>query len=228
MDPLAGRRRSVPDADAAGRELARRVGREIRAARLAAGLSQDQVARAAKVSQPRISNLEHGAGRGGSIAELSVVARIVGLKLTIACFPVGDALRDNAQKRLIEAFCRIAHPSVRWRIEVGMPIHGDLRAVDALLEVAGTRIAVEAWTRLDDLQAQVRAAQLKRRDIRAQRLIMLVADTHHNRAAVRAAVESFRANFPLGTRAVTAALRAGRDPGADGIVLLRIPRDVSR
>ena len=204
------------------------MGREIRAARLAGGLSQDQVARAAKISQPRISNLERGAGRGGSIVELSVVARTVGLKLTTACFPVGDALPDSAQKRLIEAFCRMAHPSVRWRTEVGMPIRGDLRAVDALIDIAGTRIAVEAWTRLDDLQAQVRAAELKRRDVGAQRLVMLVADTHHNRAAVRAGMESLRANFPLGTRAVLGALRTGRDPGADGIVLMRIPQSASR
>jgi hypothetical protein len=53
---------------------------------------------------------------------------------------------------------------------------------------------------------------------------MLMADTTHNRDAVRAAGQTLRATFPLGTRAVMAAMAAGRAPAEDGLVLLRIPR----
>jgi ribosome-binding protein aMBF1 (putative translation factor) len=57
---LAGHGRSTGDADARGRELGRKVGTEIRRARLAAGLSQRAVARAAQVTQPRVRHLERG------------------------------------------------------------------------------------------------------------------------------------------------------------------------
>lgn len=220
---MGGRRRSAADADAHGRQLARKVGEEIRGARLAAGLSQRAVARAAKISQPRLSHIERGLTACSSFAELSVVARTVGLRLTLACHPVGDALRDSAQRRLIEALVARAHPGVRWRVEVPIPLPGDLRAVDAVLVAGGIDIAVEAWTRLDDLQAQLRSSQLKRRDIGARRLVLLVADTPHNRRVISAASLTLAATMPLQTRAVLAALGSGRDPGGDGVVVLRIP-----
>jgi transcriptional regulator with XRE-family HTH domain len=191
---------------------------------LAAGLTQRAVARAAKISQPRISHFERSTARGASLAELSVVARAVGLKVAVTCHPVLDALRDSAQRRLIEVLCLRLPSVVGWKTEVPIPLPGDRRAVDAVLSVGSVRIAVEAWTRLDDLQAQTRAAQLKRRDIGAQRLVMLVADSAHNRSAVRAGRQTLLATFPLGTRAVLAALSAGRDPGGDGVVMLRISR----
>lgn len=149
---LAGRRRSAADADADGRQLARKVGRQIRQARLPAGLSQGAVARAASISQPRVSNLERGVARGGSLAELSVVARVVGLKLAVTCHPVLDPLRDSPQRSLVEALCVRLPPTVRWRTEVPMPIPDDLRAVDAVIAAGGIRVAVEAWTRLEDVQ----------------------------------------------------------------------------
>jgi uncharacterized protein YgbK (DUF1537 family) len=104
-----------------------------------------------------------------------------------------------------------------------MPLPGDLRAADGLATLPGCRIAVEAWMRLSDLQAQARAAELKRRDLSADRLVILIADTPHNRRMVRAAERVIRQSFPLGTRAIMTALAAGRDPGGDGIVVIRLP-----
>jgi hypothetical protein len=106
-----------------------------------------------------------------------------------------------------------------------MPIPGDLRAVDGLATMPGCRVAVEAWMRLSDLQAQSRAAELKRRDIGADRLVILLADTPHNRRMLRGWERALDTSFPLRTRAIMSALSAGRDPGGDGIVVLRVPPD---
>ena len=93
----------------------------------------------------------------------------------VKLYPLGGGIRDAAQARYIAAFvARVGRP---WRVtlEAPVPIAGDLRAVDVLLASERARIAVEVITRLADLQAQVRAAQLKARDIGATRLILVIA-----------------------------------------------------
>lgn len=79
---------------------------------------------------------------------------------------------------------------------------------------------VEALTRLSDFQAQSRAAILKKRDLGAARLILLVAATSANRRALREARDVVDMSFPLGTKTILAAMRDVRVPGADGVVVL--------
>lgn len=79
-------------------------------------------------------------------------------------------------------------------------------------------IGVEFITRLRDVQAQVRAAMLKQRDSRAARVILVIRATHANRRAVLEAAAVLGATFPVRSRAVLAALAAGRDPGRNAIV----------
>jgi len=55
---------------------------------------------------------------------------------------------------------------------------------------------------------------------RSTRLVLVVADTDHNGRVLRDAREVLRGNLPLDTRATMAALAIGRDPGANGIVVL--------
>jgi hypothetical protein len=50
-------------------------------------------------------------------------------------------------------------------------------------------------------------------------VILLVADTIRNRRALASAPAAF-ADLPLRTREILAALRAGREPAASGIVIL--------
>ena len=76
---------------------------------------------------------------------------------------------------------------------------------------------VEAETRLDDLQALERRVRLKQRDLGVRRVILLVADTRHNRAVLRHPESS--TSFRLHT-GVPAGLAQRRDPGGDAIVLL--------
>jgi hypothetical protein len=95
---------------------------------------------------------------------------------------------------------------------VPIPIHGDRRAWDA--------IAVEAETRLRDIQALERRIALKQRDGGVDVVILLVNDTAANRRVLAAHREALRARFPLDGRAILAALRAGRAPQDSGIVVL--------
>ncbi len=78
----------------------------------------------------------------------------------------------------------------------------------------------DAEARLGDVQALLRRTALKRRDGGVARLILLVADTRHNRAVLRAAAAEFAAAFPADPRQAHACLRKGIDPGADALILV--------
>ena len=100
-----------------------------------------------------------------------------------------------------------------------MPIHGDLRAWDERLNGPAS-IGVEAETRPSDLQAVERSMSAKKRDSRVQRMMPLIPATERNMAPVRRHLPSLRQVFPLDTRTYMATIRDGRDPGADGLVVL--------
>ena len=101
-----------------------------------------------------------------------------------------------------------------------MPQAGDLRSGDCRITLGECAILVEAFTRFSDYQAQTASAARKKRDLAADRLILLLAATHANRRAMAEAAAVASGSFPLGTKPVLSALREGCDPGADGIVFL--------
>ena len=78
---------------------------------------------------------------------------------------------------------------------------------------------VEAETRLDDVQALERRIGAKQRDLGMERVILLLADTRHNRAVVLNN-PGVRLRFPIATRACLSALGRGADPGGDAHVFL--------
>ena len=83
------------------------------------------------------------------------------------------------------------------------------------------RIAVEAETRPRDMQALQRRIALKRRDSpEIGCVLLLLADTRHNRSLVREHGEALRTDLPLSGVAMMTALAEGRDPGGSGVVLL--------
>jgi hypothetical protein len=101
-----------------------------------------------------------------------------------------------------------------------MPIAGDLRSGDCRISRPGCSILVEAYTRLADWQAQTASAARKKRDLAADRLVILVAATHANRRAVAEADSVSSGSFPRRTKAALVALAAGADPEADCLVVL--------
>ena len=200
--------------------MAADLGDELRTARLIRGVTQARIAASIGISQAEVSRRERGRSRRFNGASLAVHAAAVGLRLSVKLWPVGGGVRDAAQARYVAAFvARVGRP---WSVTLEAPIDlpGDLRAFDVLLVRREVRIAVEVITRIADLQAQVRAAQIKARDIGATRLVLAVAGSNANRRTLNAAAAMLVAGFDLDTRRILAALAAGADPGRDAIVVL--------
>lgn len=199
--------------------LRAQLSREWRDLRLQAGLTQGAVARSMGISKATYGRIERGEVREIGVGRGSVISAILGTNLSVKLFPGGPPLRDQAHAALISRFERRLPAMWRAVHESPMPIAGDLRAWDLRLEGPVT-IGVEAETRPTDLQALERAVHLKQRDSKVVRAILLVADTEHNRALLRVVLPLLRPAFPLSTREVLQALRDGRDPGANGLVVL--------
>jgi hypothetical protein len=155
-----------------------------------------------------------------SFDELLVLGAAVGLRLWATTYPAARAIRDAPQLDLLRRFRARIGEAWSWRYEVIVPIAQDRRAADAVIRCADAEILIEAFTRLADAQAQIRAVLIKSRDLGIGRVVILVAATHANRRSLTMAAEMIAADFPLGTRVVLAALAAGRDPGANGIVVI--------
>lgn len=145
-------------------------------------------------------------------------AAVVGLRARIKLYPEGDAVRDAGQVALIRRFRAEVGEHGKWAFEVPIPRSGDQRALDAVLTVAGRRIGLEFYTRLADVQAQLRAANLKNRDAELDRLVVVVQATRANRRALREA-GSVLADFPGSGRRLLTSLAAGEVPATDGVIL---------
>lgn len=171
-------------------------------------------------STSSVCRVEHAQVGSLTVMNLARHAAAVGLKPYVKLYPLGRRLLDAPQLALLARFRARLHPSWTWATEVPMPIAGDLRSADCVIATGGCRILVEAYTRLADFQAQTARAAQKRRDLGADRLLILLAATHANRRAAAESASVANGSFPLGTRAALTALRDGRDPGADAIVFL--------
>ncbi len=211
-------------ADEDGRQLAAgirgRIGAEIRQARRAAGVSQDAAAVDAGMSRPQYGRIERGEIIGVTLVQACRAASAVGLRLGLTVFAEGDAVRDAGQLRLLERFRGHLPQGAAWRTEVPLPIAGDRRAWDATVGLLGRRAGCEAETRVRDVQAVERKLALKLRDGQVDIVILILADTASNRAALARHREELRGLLPLDTREVLRCLRGGRLPGASGLVIL--------
>jgi transcriptional regulator with XRE-family HTH domain len=218
---MTTRTRALDEARRRTTRITHELGDELRAARHAAGLTQRTVASAIRSSQAEVSRRERGHVPGFGLRHLVLHAAAVGMRVSVKTWPSGGAIRDAAQARYVAALVARIGRAWNMTLEHPMPIPGDLRALDILLRSdAGTAtVAVEVITRLSDLQAQIRAAELKVRDARATRLVIVVAATHANRRAVAASRAAIVASFDLDARQVLGDLALGRVPPRDALVL---------
>jgi len=192
---------------------------DLRAARLAAGLSQSTIARALGCSPQLISLLERRIVEPGPI-QLARWGATVGLDLPIRTFPGGSPLRDAGQLRLLRRFREKVGELWAWHAEV--PVSSDprdRRAIDVVLSQPPYRIGAEAIVRLTDGQATARALLLKQAASGVDRMVVVLADTRHNRMALDDATPTMGPAFPLSSREMVRALRAGALPSANGIVV---------
>lgn len=198
----------------------RRVGSDLRIARLGAGVSLRVAGAAAGISHTQFATIERGEARKVSLDTLSRCCAAVGLDVVVRAYPAGDPIRDRAHAALLERFRVHLHPSLRWQTEVPLDQRGDLRAWDAVVSGRGWHRPIEAEMRLADSQALTRKLNLKARDGNEPHPILLVADTRNNRRAMSTLRAALGDAYPLDPRRVLAALRAGRDPGAGGVVII--------
>ena len=197
------------------------LGIDLREARLAAGLRLIDVGRALGWSHARVGRIERAQSERVTLDDVALVAACVGLSFSGRLYPAAGRLRDAAQLSMINRYRElVAAGSWVTRIESPVGPPGDQRAFDLLLVRGSLHVAHEFISRLRDVQAQVRRLTLKQADADEARLILVIAATHANRRAVAEAGGALEASFPLGTRAILAALRAGNDPGGNGIVFL--------
>jgi transcriptional regulator with XRE-family HTH domain len=191
---------------------------ELREGRLAAGLTQDELAGALGWSTSKLARIERGEHPNVAAGDLGRIAAFLGLRLSMKLFPVGAPLRDAAQLALERRFlAQIEGWSVL--MEDSIPLPGDLRAFDVTLR-GSVSVGVEFITRLRDVQAQVRSVVQKQRDSRVDRVILVLLGSHANRRAVREAGAALSSAFPVRTKSTMAALRTGRDPGRNASVFL--------
>jgi transcriptional regulator with XRE-family HTH domain len=202
-----------------GRFLRTRLAAELETARLAAGLSYRELARQLGVGHELVAKALRADPLVLTVDFVARLAAVLGLELGASLHPVGDPVRDKAHLTLIRRFRARLGSGLTWRSEVPIPIAGDRRGADGIIAGPGFEILVEAETRLDDVQAAERKVAGKQRDLGIKRVILLVADTRHNRDVVRG-LEELRRRFPVGTRACLMALERGRDPGGDALVIL--------
>jgi transcriptional regulator with XRE-family HTH domain len=196
------------------------MGREIRGARTTGGVSQREAGAAVGISRSQFGRIERGELKDVSVDQLSRACSAVGMRLLVRAVPDADPAVDAGQLALLGRLRRLLPAETLFGTEVPLPLPGDRRSWDAVATLDGGETAVEAETRLRDIQALDRRCALKRRDGGMKRVILLVADTANNRAILNIHREGLRANFPLDGRQILPCLRAGRAPSASGIVVL--------
>jgi transcriptional regulator with XRE-family HTH domain len=187
--------------------------------RLAAGLTQATLARAAGMARSTYADLERGRTQAVNLLSASIVSAALGQDLSLKLYPFGSPVRDAAHLRLLNEFGERLSPVWRRTLEAPIPIDGDGRAWDLLLN-GPVSIGVEAETRLGDAQALLRAMHSKQRDSAVERIVLIARGSKHNRGVIREWLPLLREAFPLTTAEIMRALHDGRDPGADGLAVL--------
>jgi transcriptional regulator with XRE-family HTH domain len=217
---MAVRRNRRSDAAWQARSIRNEIGREIRESRTVAGVSLLTAGAAVGMSHSQLGRIERAELTNVTVDQLCRACAAVGFKLVVRAFPDGDPVRDSAQLALIGRFRDRLPAGTSVTAEAPLPAAGDRRAWDLLLGLDPVPTAVEAESRLRDVQAVQRRIALKQRDGGIERVILLVNDTAFNRRVLALHREDLRVAFPLSGRDVLAAVVNGRSPAANGLVAL--------
>jgi transcriptional regulator with XRE-family HTH domain len=217
---MGGRERRVDRGAARSRAIVADLARELWEARLDRGLSQEAIGRAVGLSGAQVSRIERGMAPSMPVEQAGRLLAVVGLELSARAYPGGTPLRDAAHTALLGRFRTRLHRSLAWRTEVPLPLRGDPRAWDAVVAGPSWRLGVEAETRPRDAQALIRRISLKARDGGVGGIVLVIADTRHDRAFLRAASEDLAARFPADGRRALEMLGVGLQPEEDALILL--------
>jgi len=219
---MANRSRRLAEARRLADQTRQELAQEFHRARMAAGMTLSESGQPLGWSRQKAARLEGGKINGTSLDDVIRYASVLGLTIRARAYPVAAPLRDVAQLAVTRRFRSRIAPAWRVTLEAPLDIPGDLRAFDLLLRLGTVRIFVEVITRLTDAQAHLRVIQLKLRDSGAigGRLLIVVAESKHNREALGTVRDLLADGFPTPGRAVWRALAEGRDPGGNAIVVV--------
>jgi transcriptional regulator with XRE-family HTH domain len=199
------------------------IGTDLRIARLMAGKTLQDVGRAAGMSYSQVGRVERAVLQSVTLRQLARIGAVVGLDVRVRAYPGPTPLRDAAQIALMDRLRARLSAALTMRTEVPLSIEGDLRAWDAVIagfEPAAAPLHTEGETRLSDAQGQLRRIALKARDAGVDTVLLVMADTPRNRAAVRAAGQMITEAYPVTPRAALTSLSAGRHPGGSALVFV--------
>jgi transcriptional regulator with XRE-family HTH domain len=199
------------------------VGTEIRTARIMMGATQRDVGRAVGLSYSQVGRIERSASPNVSVEHLARIGSVVGLDVRVRAYPGPVRMRDAGQLAVLGRLRARLAPSLAIRAEVAVPIEGDQRAWDAVIdhfEPPGPALHTEVETRLYDAQAQLRRIALKARDAGVDTVLLVVAETPRNRAAVRELGSLIADTYPVAPRTALACLARGEHPGGSALVFI--------
>jgi len=207
-----------------GRRLAHRalliMGNELREARIQAALTQRELGAIVGISAAAIGRIERGQSPHVAYETLVLLASALGLDIPLRAYPNGDRVRDAGQLGLLAGLRGLLPTHVRHPTEVPLGIPGDLRAWDEVITGRGWTLPTEAETRIGDVQALRRRLALKCRDAGVDTMLLVVADTRHNRHVLRLAAADLAEAFPVRGRDALAALHRGEKPSGSAILLV--------
>ena len=208
------------------RDQAGPLGRDIRLARTAAGVSRADAAKRAGVSRSTWERVEAGTS-AATLTTLCAVTDAVGLDLVVRAHPGrGTSLRDRGQLTIAQYLAGEAHSAWRIGLEVTAGEYG--QAIDQVLWGSDEILAVEIIRHMGDYQGQYRAVSLKRDWLARQhgrpvRLVLAVEDLRSNRTALAPHMALIGSVLPAGSRQVLHALRNGQPLKSDGLLWVRRP-----
>jgi transcriptional regulator with XRE-family HTH domain len=210
---------SLGGADA--RRVAAAIAMELRDGRIGAGISQATAARAAGLSPSQWGRLERNELDAPDLDQVCRAARALGLRGHLKLYPAGEPVRDSAQLNLLARFEAALGPPLRMRREVPIPIIGDLRAWDAMVDGDGRPFFVEGESHVHDIQeVDRRIARKQRDDPRATTVVLILTRSDHHRRLLATHREALRELLPLDGVTILRSIRSGRRPPASGIALL--------
>jgi transcriptional regulator with XRE-family HTH domain len=204
--------------------LTGRVIRELREARLVAGLSQSALAREIGLDPSTMWRLEAGLLPDISVVRMSEIASVLGYEVSVGLHPIGDPVRDKGQLACGRRFGGIL--SDRWRVtdETLLPGAAEQRAWDKLLRLVVASppylVGVDIDRRVWDVQAIVRRTRARERDGQVDHILLVLADTAHNRRVADELRRALGSDYAASPRRIMAALRRGERLVGSGVVLV--------
>jgi transcriptional regulator with XRE-family HTH domain len=206
-------------------EMLHQVSKDLKQARLAAGVSQHDLATAARIAQSYVSKVEAGAGMP-RLEVLVAMATALGMEPSLKLFPAtGPRIRDRVSAPITDALLAVAHQRWGRRLEVAVT-RPDRGVIDLVLTDArtGDIVATEVQGQLRRVEEQLRWAGQKADSLpsavgwpwgvhrpRVSRLLVLRSTTE-TRALVRGLPDLFRSAYPVSEEAAWRALTSARDP----------------